>query len=350
MEVGLVGFPLAGKTTIFNAITGATAQTKSFGSQPGKFNLAEVRVPDERLNQLAAIFKPKKITPVSLLVKDITLETDPSGRIKSEALVPLRNLDAIVLVIRAFENESVSGTHSGANPLADFKQLIDSFIFNDYEICERRLQRLKKEWKLASREATILTELSSILANGRLVGCDTLESHDKKLLSGFCLLSIKPILVLANLGEKSLPVSELQGLCQKLGIPFNSLRGDIESEIAQLPVTEQEAFLKDLGVNEPAVNRFVQGIYQSLKLISFLTAGEDEVRAWSIQEGTLAVNAAGKIHSDLEKGFIRAEVVFWQDLVAAGSFAEAKRRGLLRLEGKEYPVKDGDVLTIRFNV
>ncbi|RPJ08933.1 MAG: redox-regulated ATPase YchF, partial [Spirochaetaceae bacterium] len=185
---------------------------------------------------------------------------------------------------------------------------------------------------------------------GKLIGETSLDPTDKKLLSGFCFLTEKPITIVANTGSEVADTSKLEKQVTDLGLGIFIMRGDLEMEISRLPVDEQKDFLADLGVTEPAVKRFVAHIYSRLKLLSFLTAGEDEVRAWSVRSGALAPEAAGKIHTDLEKGFIRAEVIPFEELVAAGGFAEAKKNGKLRLEGKGYEVKDGDVLTIRFNV
>lgn len=350
METGLIGFPLSGKTTIFNAITGSSAATAAFGSGGGKLNLAEVKVPDERLAKLAAVFKPKKVTNATVLVKDITLEIDAAGRLAASALPPLRNLDALVFVLRAFENPAVPPRAPKASPLFDFKHLMDCLIFADFEVCERRLERLQKEGKSGSREAQLLAGFSKKLSAGEIIGPHAIDKQDARLLAGFCFLTAKPLIALSSTGEKSFPTADLAVEAQKLAIPYMEIRGDLEMEIAQLPAAEQSAFLADIGASEPAVNRFLREIYKSLNLISFLTAGEDEVRAWSITNGTPAQAAAGKIHTDLEKGFIRAEVIPWQDLVEAGGFAEARKHGTLRLEGKEYVVKDGDVLTIRFNL
>jgi GTP-binding protein YchF len=349
METGLTGFPFSGKTTIFNAITGFDAAVSAFTGGKNKINIAEVKVPDDRLAALTAIFKPKKTVPATVLVKDIALGVNEQGGLEASSLAELRTLDALVIVIRAFSDPSVPHHGETCDPLADFNRLLDSFIFSDYEVCERRLERLQKEGKRGSREAVLLEAASKKLGQGELIGISSFDAQDEKLMSGFRFLSAKPLMVLANIGEKQISTAALEARAKELAIPYFQMRGDLEMEIARLPQDEQKDFLADIGVAEPAVRRFLAEIYRSLNLISFLTAGEDEVRAWSITKDTPAVRAAGKIHTDLEKGFIRAEVIPFEQLLEAGSFQEAKKRGLIRLEGKDYVVKDGDVLTIRFN-
>lgn len=350
METGIIGLALSGKTTIFNSITGMSAETSTHSGGKSSTNIADVPVPDERVDALNDVFKPKKKTYATVRIKDVQIEFTDDGGIASSSIAEIRNSEAITIVIRAFKNEAVLHPDGSIDPMRDFNKLIDSLIFSDYAQIEKRVQRLEKEAKKGTREYTILKKLSEKLENGELIGTDTISEEDEKLFSGFCFLTAKPIIIIVNKGEDDTSIQNLEDEAGKYNIDVFTFRGDMEMEIAQLPAGEQKEFLEDMGIKEPAKNRFLKQVYESLNLMSFLTAGEDESRAWTIPKGSTAVKAAGKIHTDLEKGFIRAEVIFWEDLVKAGGFKEAKAEGKLRLEGKEYPVKDGDVMNIRFNV
>ena len=350
METGIIGLTLSGKTTIFNAISGMSAETSSHSGGKSNVNIADVPVPDERIDILNDIFKPKKKVYATVRIKDIQIEFTDDGGISPASISEIRNSEAITLIIRAFEDEAVTHPFETIDPLRDFTKLIDSLIFSDYAQIEKRMQRLEKEAKKATREYTILKKLSETLENEELIGIDTISEEDEKLFSGFCFLTAKPIIIVVNKGESDIDIKGLEAEAGKYNLDLFSFRGDMEMEISQLPAEEQKEFLDDLGIKSPAKNRFIKHIYKSLNLMSFLTAGEDEVRAWTITEGSTAVKAAGKIHTDLEKGFIRAEVISYEDLAKAGGFKQAKTEGKLRLEGKVYTVKDGDVMNIRFNV
>jgi ribosome-binding ATPase len=350
METGIIGLPLSGKTTLFNALTGLEARTSTHGAATKAVNLGDVPVPDERVDILSKMFKPQRTVYATVRFKDLQAEFDDDGGMSAATIAELRTSDAITLVVRAFLTESVSHPLEQVNPERDFHKLVDSLVFSDYAVAERRLERLAKEGKKGDREHQRLDKVRERLEEGKLIGSDFLSDEDKRLLSGFSFLTAKPIIVVANTGEASAETVALEAATKERGIAFFVLRADMEAEISRLPPEDQPAFLAELGVTEPARARFLATIYAALDLTSFLTVGEDEVRAWSIPRGMPAVRAAGRIHSDLEKGFIRAEVVFWKELVDAGGLKEAKTTGKLRLEGKEYPVKDGDVLNIRFNV
>jgi GTP-binding protein YchF len=350
METGIIGLSLSGKTTIFNSITGMTAETSAHSGGKSSTNIADVPVPDERVDALSDLFKPKKKVYATVRVKDVQIDFTEDGGIASSSMAEIRNSEAVTLVIRAFENEAIPHPDGSVDPSRDFTKLIDSLIFSDYAQIEKRLERLEKEAKKGAREYTILKKLSEKLENGELIGTGTISEEDEKLFSGFCFLTAKPIIIIINRGESEVPTDELEKKAGEYSMDIFTFRGDMEMEIARLPEDEQKEFLEDLGIEEPAKNRFLKQVYKSLHLMSFLTAGEDEARAWTIPEGATAVKAAGKIHTDLEKGFIRAEVIFWEDLVNSGGFKEAKAVGKLRLEGKDYLVKDGDVMNIRFNV
>lgn len=350
METAIIGLPLAGKTTLFNALTGLGAQTAAYAQRGKGANVAEVQVPDERVEKLAELFRPRKTALATVRFKDLQAELTPGGSMSAAAIAELRTSDAIALVLRAFAGEAVPHPLDRPDPLADFTRLLDSLVFSDFAVAEKRMERLAKEGSRAGREHGQLEKASRRLEEGRLLDDEFFASGDRRLFSGFNFLTAKPIIVVANTGERSLETGPLEEAARRLGLELFRLHGLEEMEIARLDREDQQLFLEHLGVEEPARNRLLRAIYSRLDLISFLTAGEDEVRAWSIPRRTPAVRAAGRIHTDLEKGFIRAEVVEWDRLLEAGGFKEARNAGVLRLEGKDYPVRDGDVLTIRFNL
>jgi GTP-binding protein YchF len=350
METVIIGLARSGRTTIFNALTGQSAATGDAGGGKRQAYLSEVKVPDDRLDKIAALYSPKKLTHAAVLFKDLPLEYDQEGGIAPASLADVRRADAVAIVIRAFASESVVHPLKDATPLRELRKVMDSLVFGDYEIAEKRVARLDKEAKRDSREYHLLQQVVTRLGAGKPLGAGFFAAEDEKLFAGFGFLTVKPIFVVINTGEKTVPHEDLATESAALGIATFSIRGDMEMEIAQLAPEDQKDFLRDLGLEEPAKNRFLRHVYATLHLVSFFTVGEDECKAWSIREGTNAVGAAGEIHSDLAKGFIRAEVTTWQDVLAAGDFAGAKKANKLRLEGKEYVVQDGDVLLIRFNV
>ena len=350
METSLIGLPSCGKTTIFNALSGQQAG----GYQ--QVHLAEVDVPDPRVAQLAELFEKKKQVPAGVLIKDLPLQFNDRGGISSSDLGDLRTSDSIAIVLRAFIDEAVVHPLGEVNPLRDLGKLLDSMILSDYEITEKRLERLAKEGRKGDREHLILTKIAARLEEGGGIGAELIHQEERRLLTGFQFLTAKPMMGILNTGarsehsERTADTTALSERASQLGIDVFPIQGLQEMEIAQLSAEDQKEFLADLNLEEPARDRFLQALYTRLDLISFLTVGDQEVRAWSIPRGASALQAAGKIHSDLERGFIRAEVIPCEQLLSAGGFAEARKQGRLRLEGKEYPVQDGDVLTIRFNV
>lgn len=351
METGLIGLPLAGKTTIFNALTSQQAHLSSAAGGRKQTNLAEVQVPDIRVEKLSAIFNPRKKVHATVLFKDVQTEITPSGGLSPATLGEIRSSDALTVIVRSFPDETVYHPFESIDPAADLKRILDSLVFSDYEIITKRLERLDREAKRDGREYQLLERLSKRLEEGSLIGGDFLAPEEDRLIAGFRFLTAKPLIVVANSGaEGDSGLDTLRADTARLGLDLFVIRGSLEMEIAQLAEDDQQEFLADLDLLEPAKNRFIQHIYASLDLISFLTVGEDEVRAWSIPRGTPAVKAAGKIHSDLEKGFIRAEVIHYEELLALGGLAQARKQGKLRLEGKSYTVQDGDVITVRFNV
>jgi GTP-binding protein YchF len=353
METAIVGLPRAGKTTFFNALAELRIGEQDRGGavrDANKANIADIKVPDVRVERLYDLFKSRKKALASVRFKDLQLEFTDSGGIAPVSLGQLRCADALTLIIRAFEDDAVAHSLGELDPLRDFNQLLDAIVFSDYEMAEKRIERLIKEGRRAEREYQRLAKIREHLEKGLLLGQGFFTPEDRSLFSGFGFLSAKQLILVANTGEKSADTLPLQQAAGAKGLTLFHFQGVAEMEIAQLDPDEQIEFLEHMGIDEPVKNRFLRTIYTELNLVSFLTAGEDEVRAWSIPRDTPAMQAAGRIHSDLERGFIRAEVVEWNKLLEAGGFKEAKRNGVMRLEGKDYPVKDGDVLTIRFNV
>ncbi|MGA2975779.1 MAG: DUF933 domain-containing protein [Spirochaetia bacterium] len=350
METVIIGLARSGRTTIFNALTGQAAVTGDAGGGKKQAYLSEVKVPDDRLDRLAALYSPKKLTHASVLFKDLPLEHDQEGGITAASLADVRRADAVAIIIRAFESDAVAHPLKGSTPLRDLRKVMDSLVFGDYEIAEKRLARLDKEAKRDGREYHLLRQIVERLGAGKPLGAGFISAEDQKIFAGFGFLTAKPLFVILNTGEKTIPHEDLLAEAAGAGIDMSAIRGDMEMEIAQLPLEDQKDFLRDLGLEEPAKNRFLRHVYSTLHLVSFFTVGEDECKAWSIKQGIPAVGAAGEIHSDLAKGFIRAEVASWRDVLEYGDFAGAKKANKLRLEGKEYVVQDGDVLLIRFNV
>jgi ribosome-binding ATPase len=350
METVIIGLARSGRTTIFNALTGQSQLTGDAGGGKKQAYLSEVKVPDDRLDRLAKLYSPKKLTHAAVLFKDLPLDFDEEGGISPGSLADVRKAGAVAIVVRAFASDAVVHPLKDPSPLRSFRKVMDALVFGDYEIAEKRVARLDKEAKRDTREYHILQQAVERLGAGKPLGAGFFAAEDEHIFAGFGFLTSKPLFLVVNTGEKTVPHEDLAAEAAGMKIPTFSLRGDMEMEIAQLPPEDQKDFLKDLGLEEPARNRFLRHVYATLKLVSFFTVGEDECKAWSIREGTPAVGAAGEIHTDLAKGFIRAEVAAWQDVLEAGDFAATKKANKLRLEGKEYVVKDGDVLLIRFNV
>jgi GTP-binding protein YchF len=350
METAIIGLAKSGKTTIFNALTGQSAPVGETGGGKRQAHLAAVAVPDDRLERLSARYSPKKITHATVHFKDLPLEHDSGGGITPEGLSEARKADAITIAVRAFLNESVPPGLKDSTPQRDLRKVMDSLVFSDFEAAEKRVARLEKEAKRDGREYHVLRQIVEKLGSGAPLGSGFFAGDDTKLFSGFGFLTSKPIFAVINTGEAAVPLGELPVLAEELGIDAFPIRGDMEMEIAQLAVDDQADFLRDLGMTEPARNRFLRHVYTRLRLISFFTLGPDECRAWSVPEGTTALGAAGEIHTDMAKGFIRAELAPWEDVLDAGDFEEARKRKKVRVEGKDYAVRDGDCLHIRFNV
>jgi len=335
VKIGLVGFPGSGKTTVFNALTGLAAGT-GFQSARGKTNLGTVKVPDERVVALANLFHPKKTTFAEITFSDVA----GSGAGKSlddQTLAAMREMDALCQVVRGFPDAA----GAPPSPLAEARNLEDEMNLADLLIVEKRLERLTRE-KSKTAEVPLMETLKAALEAGTPLRELDLTPDQWAMLAGFRFLTAKPLLLVLNVPESDAAAPPPAG--------FVALAGQVEMDIAQMPAEEQAEFVASLGLAEPAIGRFIHAAYKLLDLISFLTAGEDECRAWPIRRGLTAPKAARAIHSDIERGFIRAEVVRWEDLVHYGSEAKCREAGKLRSEGKEYVVQDGDVINFRFNV
>ncbi len=360
MKIAIIGLANSGKTTVFNALTGGSVETAAFSSGQLEPNLATVKVPDPRLDVLTEMFKPRKVTPADVQYVDVAGIT--SSKRQGEGLPPallnyISTADALLHVVRTFADEAVPHPEGSVNAARDIEALDLELVFSDLAIIERRLNRLQAEiGKMAAREREtrqtehdLLTRLREALENDTLIRDVEMSNEEERLIRGYQFLTAKPTLVVLNIDESQLTdppaldyphrQSDIVPLC-----------GKIEAELAQLDTDDARAFMEDLGISEAARERVIGLSYDLLGLMSFLTAGPDEVRAWPIRHNTPAVEAAGAIHTDIQRGFIRAEVVAYADLVGAGGMTEAKKEGTVRMEGKQYIVKDGDVCHFLFNI
>jgi GTP-binding protein YchF len=349
MKIGLVGFPGSGKTTVFNALTGLAAET-GYGAARGKTNLGVVKVPDTRVDALSDLFEPKKKTFAEIVFSDVAAAAGGGGTSRGldrTVLSAMREVDALCQVVRAFSSDE-----GAADPLREIADLDAEMILGDLELVEKRLERLKKE-KGRPREAEALAQLQAQLDAEKPLRELALSEEDWALFSGYRFLTQKPLLIVLNVEEGAVaapPPAPVAARAQERGLGLVVLSAKVEQDIAHMAPDEQREFVAALGLAEPARDRFIHAAFALLNLISFLTAGPDECRAWPIRRGTSAHRAAGKIHSDIERGFIRAEVMRVEDLLALRTEAKVREQGKLRLEGKEYVVADGDVINFRFNV
>lgn len=362
MKIGIIGLANSGKTTVFNALTGGNAETAAFSSGALAPNIAVVKVPDERLITLTDMYAPKKTTYADVQYIDVAGLS--GGAAKGGGLAPaflnyISQVDALLHVVRVFDDSNVPHPDERINPASDIATVDLELAFSDLGIIEKRLVRLEAELKKMSgkdkdirqQEQDVLKRLQAGLENEQPIRDQGMTADEERLLRGYQFLSAKPILVVLNIGEADLSrdiVATIPYAHQKSGVV--QLAGKAEAEIAQLDAADAQAFLQDLGISEPARARVIRTSYDLLGLVAFLTAGADEVRAWPLPRGTPAVEAAGSIHSDLQRGFIRAEVIAFNDLIAAKTMVEAKKRGTVRMEGKTYVVQDGDICNFLFNV
>ena len=357
MEIGIAGLSAAGKTTVFNALARGHAQVGMFSAAQSEPNRAVVKVPDTRVDVLADMFKPKSIKPAEVQFVDVAGLARGAGLESAAAILShVKTVDALLLVVNGFQD-------GGASALGDLESIETEFILADLDIVDKRLDRLDREVRMArgadaerqtkARELEVLNRLKVALDAERPIRALELTPEEEKLLRGYALLTAKPALAILNTGDEPADASvleELSAATAERGIEWLAIAGRLEMELAELEPSEADEFMEAMGVQELAAGRVIQASYRLLDLISFLTAGADEVRAWTITRGSTAVDAARAIHTDLARGFIRAEVVTYEDLVEAGSFPEARKRGKLRSEGKSYIVRDGDVINVLFNV
>jgi ribosome-binding ATPase len=356
MEIGIIGLSNSGKTTIFNALTRSQTATQAFSSGQVEVHTAVVDVPDARVDRLSAMFSPRRTIYAQVTYNDIAGWGKGAGKtgISGSLLNALAANEALMLVVRAFEDEGVPHPEDSVDPARDLQIMESELILNDMTTIDRRLARISgmkhrgtpEERKSMADEEVLLQRLMAELEEECPLREVALSEAERKRLGGFGLLSLKPLLRVVNAGDDENEADFAAILDERTLF----LRGRLEAEIAQMGAEEAAEFLESFGIDEPGLNRAIRFCYAMLGLESFFTVGEDEVRAWTVERGTVAPVAAGVIHTDLQKGFIRAETIAYDDLVALGSMAEARKQGKLRLEGKEYVVKDGDILNIRFNV
>jgi len=365
VKLAIIGLSNSGKTTVFNALTGQNLETTIYPTVSGEPNFGVVKVPDYRIDKLVEIYKPKKITYATVEYIDYIGLTKGDVAQNRKVFDLIKDADAIVHVVRAFEDDAVSHPMNEINPLRDIETLELELIFGDIELVEKRLARMeegaKKGKKPNEAEKKLLLKCKDALEKEIPLRNVSFDDEEQKAMKHLQFISTKPEVVVLNIGEGDLNTDKALNFQKDAEKYFDdkgiskttkvvSLCGKIEMEIAQLNSDEARAFLDDLGIQEPALNKLIHVSYDLLGLISFLTCGEDEVRAWTVTKGTSAQKAAGKIHSDIERGFIRAEVVGYDDFILCGNMAAARDKGLLRLEGKTYEVKDGDIINFRFNV
>ena len=378
MNIGLIGLPKAGKTTIFNALTGQAAETAEYDTGKVEPNVGVVPVADERVEKLSALYNPRKTIHATIEFIDFVRAHQGAakgGLFSGEGMALIKTADALALVLRNFSNPTIEGLLGPPKPLGDLETLMDELILSDQVVAERRLERIRQDHQRGKKtpqtlaEEKVMERLVQGLTEGRPVRSVPLTPEEQKLIGGYKFLTAKSILILLNSDEsrygKDPRLTEaLHGKVKGWegtqntessspapgSIPVIEFAGKFEMELAQLDPSDREAFMADMGIGESARSRLTRAAYEALGYISFFTVGEDEVRAWTIRKGETALDAAGTIHSDLARGFIRAECFTVKDLLELGSEKAVKDKGLFRLEGKEYIVQDGDILHIRFSV
>lgn len=365
MKLGIVGLPNVGKSTLFNSLTKAGAESANYPFCTIDPNVGVVAVPDARLKMLGDLYHSKKVTPAVIEFVDIAGLVKGASKgegLGNQFLSNIREVDAIVHVVRCFEDSNVVHVDGSINPLRDIETINLELIFSDIEILERRIAKTSKSAfndKSLGKEVELLKSMKDYLEEGKLARSFPCEDEDDwAFLNSLNLLTWKPVIFAANVNEEDLPddgasntyVKEVRQFAKENDSQVFVICAQIEQEIAELEDDEKAMFLEDLGLKESGLEKLIGASYSLLGLLSFLTSGEDETRAWTIKKGTKAPQAAGKIHSDFERGFIRAEVVNYQDLLDCKAYAAAREKGLVRLEGKDYVVQDGDVILFRFNV
>ena len=365
MKLGIVGLPNVGKSTLFNSLTKAGAESANYPFCTIDPNVGVVTVPDERLNLLGDFYKSKKVTPAVIEFVDIAGLVKGASKgegLGNQFLANIREVDAIVHVVRCFEDSNVVHVDGSIDPLRDIETINLELVFSDLEILERRIAKVTKTARMdkeAAKELAFLERVKAHLEDGQLaITLETENEDEDAWLATYNLLTAKPVIYAANVSEDDIAddgannkyVQAVREYAAQQNSEVFVICAQIEEEISELDEDERKMFLEDLGLAESGLEKLVRASYHLLGLMSFLTAGEDETRAWTIKIGTKAPQAAGKIHTDFERGFIKAEVVNYQDLLDCGSYAGAREKGLVRMEGKDYVVQDGDVILFRFNV
>ena len=365
MKLGIVGLPNVGKSTLFNSLTKAGAESANYPFCTIDPNVGVVAVPDERLKLLGDLYHSKKVTPAVIEFVDIAGLVKGASKgegLGNQFLSNIREVDAIVHVVRCFEDSNVVHVDGSVNPLRDIETINLELIFSDLEILERRIAKVAKGARMDKEQAKELAMLERVkerLEDGKLaIGFETEDEDEEEYFKNLNLLTAKPVIYAANVGEEDLAndgadnagVQAVREYAKETGSEVFAICAQIEEEISELDDEERQMFLDDLGLKESGLEKLIRASYHLLGLMSFLTSGEDETRAWTIKQGTKAPQAAGKIHTDFERGFIKAEVVNYKDLLENGSLAAAREKGLVRMEVKEYVVQDGDVILFRFNV
>ncbi len=347
MRVGIFGRTGTGKSTLFHSLAGGVEAAAATGKTAG---MCTIKVPDDRVDRLSALFRPKKTTHIAITF----VEIDPGETelLAAETLTKIKAAEVLSIVLRGFSDDFHPAPPEGLDPVREFRAIESELVLSDYLLAQKRIERMTKEARRDS-EWTALHKAVALLEKETPLRGLTLTGDEARALAGFRFVSQLPLVLVLNVGEAEVgsePYPELSRAAAERGIPLVRLSARIEEEIAQLSPAEQADFLKEMGIARSARDQLVRGAFDAMDYICFLTVGEDEVRAWNVRRGTTAVAAAGRIHSDLEKGFIRAEVIGCDDLLRCGSMAKAKTEGTLRLEGKEYVVRDGDIVHVRFNV